>query len=148
MLNKMCSRSPALLVVMVVLATSAPAPAQQAAVPAFKTPAASPVAKPVAKQAAALPASKAATAWRGQVMAHLNRQRRAFSSGPGGTATVTISIDRTGKVVAARVASSSGNPELDKEAVALAQRSSPLPAPPADVTGSRITLTAPVRFKQ
>ena len=36
--------------------------------------------------------------------------------------------------------------ELDRETIAMIQRASPLPAPPAEVQGTRITLTVPVRF--
>jgi outer membrane biosynthesis protein TonB len=73
--------------------------------PTTQTPGKTPT-KPTAKQAAekqpVATASKAVTSWRGQVMAHLNGQKRAFNAGAEGTATVTFAIDRSGKVLSAR----------------------------------------------
>lgn len=132
------------------LATSAlvlapPAWAQQP--PATKAPgipaqAASPKAPPSTK------ATKAGSVWRGQVAAHLNGQKRPFSNGADGTSMIGFTIDRSGKVLSARLIKSSGNAALDKEALALARRASPLPAPPKDVAGATLKLTAPVRFKR
>jgi len=91
------------------------------------------------------PAPKSLAAWRGKVMAHLNSNKRGFSSG-GGTATVAFKIDRSGKVTSAKVITSSGNKALDAEAVALTQRASPVPPPPADVPGPSLYLKVPIRF--
>lgn len=92
--------------------------------------------------------SKSVAVWRGQVMAHLNGQKRNFTGGAAGTSTVAFSIDRTGKVLSARLITSSGNVALDREAVTLAQRASPLPVPPESLTGPTLNLTVPIRFKQ
>jgi len=43
---------------------------------------------------------------------------------------------------------SSGKAALDQEAVAMTQRASPVPAPPADVVGSTVYLKVPTRFKR
>lgn len=94
------------------------------------------------------PATKAGSVWRGQVAAHLNGQKRPFSTGADGTSMIGFTIDRTGKVLSARLIKSSGNAALDKEALALARRASPLPAPPKDIAGATLKLTAPVRFKR
>ncbi|MFX9123818.1 TonB family protein, partial [Acinetobacter baumannii] len=53
-------------------------------------------------------------------MALLNRHKRLPPGGGRGTATVAFSIDRSGRVGAARLLGSSGDPILDQEAVALA----------------------------
>jgi protein TonB len=94
------------------------------------------------------PPSKTVTAWRSKVIAHLNARKRAFSAGAAGTSTIGFTIDRSGKILSARLITSSGNTALDKEALALAQRASPLPAPPADLTGATLSLRAPIRFKK
>jgi protein TonB len=93
----------------------------------------------------AAPVPKSLTAWRGKVLAHLNSRKREFGSGAG-TATVAFKIDRSGEVASAKVVTSSGNKALDAEAVALTQRASPVPPPPADVPGTSLYLKVPVRF--
>lgn len=85
--------------------------------------------------------------WRSMVMALLNRHKRLPPGGSRGTATVAFTIDRSGRVGAARLLGSSGDPILDQEAVALARRASPLPPPPADIAGGgSILLSVPVSF--
>jgi protein TonB len=85
--------------------------------------------------------------WRGALMAHLNRHKR-FPSGAGGTgvATVAFTIDRSGRVLSARLVRSAGDPALDAEAASLPRRASPVPAPPPNVGGGSITLAVPIRF--
>ncbi len=99
--------------------------------------------KPAVKKPA--PASKSLADWRGKVLAHLNSNKRGVRNGAG-TATVAFKIDRSGKVTSAQVVTSSGNKALDAEAVALTQRASPVPPPPADVAGSSLYLKVPIRF--
>ena len=84
--------------------------------------------------------------WRSMIMALLNRHKRLPPGGGHGTATVAFTIDRSGNVLSARLARSSGDASLDQEAVGLARRISPVPAPPADVGGGSILLAVPVRF--
>ncbi|HWL03956.1 MAG TPA: energy transducer TonB, partial [Xanthobacteraceae bacterium] len=62
------------------------------------------------------------------------------------TATVAFTIDRSGRVLSARLAGSSGDAALDAEAVSLARRVSPVPAPPANIGGGSVLLAVPVRF--
>ncbi|VFU11008.1 TonB family protein (fragment) [Methylocella tundrae] len=91
-----------------------------------------------------------AGAWRSLVSAQLNRNKRypPSAQGASGAATISFSIDRSGRLVSASLVRSSGSSALDSEAVAIAHRASPFPPPPADVSGSRITLTVPVNFRQ
>jgi protein TonB len=63
--------------------------------------------------------------WRGSVMAHLDRHKR-YPGGGGGTSSVAFTIDRSGRVLSARLIQSSGSAILDEEAVALARRASPV----------------------
>ncbi|MGE0627700.1 MAG: energy transducer TonB [Hyphomicrobiaceae bacterium] len=85
--------------------------------------------------------------WRGTVMAHLNRYKRYPGAG-GGTASVAFTINRAGHVLSARLIRSSGNSTLDREAVALTRRASPVPAPPPNIGRGSIMLTVPVRFSR
>jgi len=102
--------------------------------------------KPVAPPAASQPSAQVLTAWRNKVLAHLNAHKRDVTNSPGGVSTVAFSIDRSGRVLSAEILKSSGSASLDKEAVALTQRSSPVPAPPSDLTGSKLYLKVPIAF--
>jgi protein TonB len=98
-----------------------------------------------------IPSSSASPAsWKGALIAHLNRAKRyppeARQRGEEGTVHLNFSIDRSGRVVGYRIIGSSGSSALDQEALAMIQRASPLPAPPTDIGGARISLTVPVRF--
>ncbi|GCE82657.1 energy transducer TonB [Komagataeibacter diospyri] len=88
--------------------------------------------------------------WQGALLARLEKFRRypsaAMSRQQEGVPTVTFSMDRRGHVVSVMLASSSGHPMLDQEAVALPSRAQPLPVPPDSVAGETITLTVPVEF--
>lgn len=102
------------------------------------------VAAPTASTAAVPSASSAN--WRSSLMAHLNRYKQFPSGGSQGVAVVDFTIDRSGGVLSARLSRSSGDPVLDREAVALVRRSSPVPAPPSGQGGSSISISVPIRF--
>ncbi|SEC84310.1 outer membrane transport energization protein TonB [Rhizobiales bacterium GAS191] len=118
-------------------------PAQAMAAPRM---AAQPAAAPALSSGSGLSAS----AWKSEVMGRLNRSKRypetARARHAQGTASLSFSIDRSGNVVAAHLAGGTGFPDLDEEALAMVHRASPLPPPPAELAGARITLTVPVRF--
>lgn len=84
--------------------------------------------------------------WHAQVSAHLQRHKPSGGQEKG-TCTVAFTVDRSGHVLGARLSSSSGSATLDRLAVAAVQGSSPVPAPPADVVGSRFPFNVPVRFR-
>ncbi|MCI5074042.1 energy transducer TonB [Oricola sp.] len=86
--------------------------------------------------------------WQSRLLAHLERRKR-YPSGAKrrreqGVAYVRFTIDAAGNVKSARLARSSGFPELDREVVAMVRRASPVPAPPPGVGR---TITVPVRFR-
>lgn len=93
--------------------------------------------------------SMSPASWRGALMAHLNRNKR-YPSGAAGTGTVTVAftINRSGRVLSARLVRSSGDPVLDAEAVSLPRRASPVPAPPPNVGSGSVTLAVPIRFNR
>ncbi|ODT14692.1 MAG: energy transducer TonB [Kaistia sp. SCN 65-12] len=102
-----------------------------------------------AAPAEGMASSMSPASWRGALMAHLNRHKR-FPSGAAGTgvATVAFTIDRSGRVLSARLVRSAGDAALDAEAASLPRRASPVPAPPPDVGGGSITLAVPIRFNR
>lgn len=98
---------------------------------------------------ASLNSSMSPASWRGSLMAHLNRYKRFPSSAAStGTVTVAFTIDRSGRVLSARLVRGSGDPALDAEAVSLPRRASPVPAPPPNVGGVSVTLAVPIRFNR
>ncbi|CAI3958155.1 Periplasmic protein TonB [Commensalibacter communis] len=88
--------------------------------------------------------------WQGNVLAKLERLKRyptdAQNDKQEGTATIKITINRQGHVLASKLAKSSGYSLLDKEAVALAYRADPLPSVPESIKGNSVTITVPVEF--
>ena len=147
-LSSTSRRTSAIIIATSVLALSAPPLCAQGASAAPET-AAVPTPKPPPAPAAkkSSPSTKSLTAWRGKVISHLNSRKNAAVAGDG-TTTVAFKIDRSGKVMSAQVLSSSGNKALDAEAVAMTQRASPVPAPPADIAGETLYLKVPIRFKR
>ena len=88
--------------------------------------------------------------WKRKVVALLERNKRypaaARARNDKGTAQLAFSLDRQGKVTAARVTHSSGSVALDHEALDLLRRAQPFPPPPAAMPGAQVDLTVPVRF--
>lgn len=119
--------------------TSAPTPQQQVA-----TRSATP-----APGASSAPSASQTANWRGSLNAHLNRFKRFPSGATPGTVQVAFTIDRGGRVLAARLVRGSGDAALDEEAVAMVRRASPVPAPPDGLGGGgSISLAVPVRFSR
>ncbi|TPI37331.1 TonB family protein [Mesorhizobium sp. B2-9-1] len=111
-------------------------------------------AKAVAKAAAprssdAAPRSSVGPSrWNSSLAAWIRRHTRypsaARSRRAEGTPSVTFTVDTAGRVVAARLARSSGDGDLDRAALGALQGAS-VPAPPAEL-GARVTRTAPFVF--
>lgn len=105
--------------------------------------------KEAVRQTAKAPAVSAAGSqrWHAKLMAHLERRKRypaaAKRQRKEGVATVRFSIDPSGNILSARLARSSGVPELDEAVMAMIQRSSPVPPPPP---GTSLDIQVPVRF--
>jgi periplasmic protein TonB len=105
------------------------------------------VATPSPGSAAA--AARAQARWEKALVSHLNRFKRypdvARARSSQGDVAVQFTIDGMGRLVASRVVRSSGSSVLDEEALAVLQRASPLPAPPAQIT--TFDLTLPIQFR-
>ncbi|MDG4898968.1 MULTISPECIES: TonB family protein [unclassified Mesorhizobium] len=86
--------------------------------------------------------------WNSSLAAWIRRNIRypsaARSRRVEGTPTVTFTVDVSGRVVSARLAQSSGDPDLDRAALGVLQGAS-VPAPPAEL-GAHVTRTAPFVF--
>ncbi|SDC53388.1 energy transducer TonB family protein [Belnapia rosea] len=116
------------------IAEAPPAPAA----PAAPAPTAAPV-------ASAPPPSYTA-----MLMRALERHRRypdeARWRHAQGVALLRFRMKRDGTVVGYRIERSAGDPALDQAVQTMIQNASPLPAPPAEMSGDPVELTVPVRF--
>ncbi|AUW57578.1 energy transducer TonB [Sphingobium sp. SCG-1] len=94
--------------------------------------------------------SNAPDTWEGRVLAQLNKHRRyprmAMARRQQGVPYIRFTVDREGKVLSSHLERSSGNADLDREAVALPKRASPLPRPPVERNGETLELVVPVEF--
>lgn len=64
----------------------------------------------------------------------------------GASVRVQLTLNRRGNVVAVNVSESSGDPDYDREAVAMVRRSDPVPKPPASATEDEFVFNLPVNF--
>lgn len=100
------------------------------------------------KQGISSKPSEANLTWQKAVALHLAKHKKyPAESHDEGVAIVSISIDRSGKVIASRLLASSGSALLDKEAVDVVTRASPLPKPPPDMMDLAYDFSQPIRFR-
>jgi periplasmic protein TonB len=89
--------------------------------------------------------------WRSALVAQIERHKRypgeARARGDHGVAQVAFSVDRHGGLHDARIVRSSGSALLDRDALAWLQRSQPLPPPPPEIHGARISVTVPLSYE-
>ena len=92
----------------------------------------------------------AAAAWRGRVLAHLDRHKRyppaARMMKREGRAQVNLTMDRGGRVLTVSLGRGAGFKAFDEEAVDVVKRAQPLPAPPPEVEGENIPMQVPIGF--
>jgi len=88
--------------------------------------------------------------WQSSLVRQLQRYKRypseAQSRSEEGVVLLSFSLDRTGRVLAHRIARSSGFADLDNEVMAMIMRAEPLPAFPASMPQPQLDLTVPIRF--
>lgn len=96
-----------------------------------------------------VPPPETDAAWQRQVVAQLTQNQRyppaALHKGAQGTAHIRFRVDRTGRILTARLAHSSGTAELDAAAVE-SVRGTRLPPMPAGMTGP-VDLVLPLTFR-
>ncbi|HLS19503.1 MAG TPA: energy transducer TonB, partial [Paracoccaceae bacterium] len=76
---------------------------------------------------------------------HKRYPRRARAQGIEGMGVLRFAMDRSGNVLSAEVAQSSGNAELDKAILEMIRRAEPLPQIPAGL-GERLEFSVPIDF--
>jgi len=82
------------------------------------------------------------------ISAHLNRYKNVPPglAAPGGTVSLSFTLDRSGRVVSSRISHGSGVSDLDREAMDMLRRAQPFPTPPADLVGAQFPFSVPVRY--
>ena len=85
---------------------------------------------------------QARISWASRLMAHLEKFKR-YPGRETGTVVIRFTLDDAGNVLSYTLVSSSGSAALDRAALSMVQRASPVPAPPP---GMQKTITAPVSF--
>ncbi len=84
--------------------------------------------------------------WESRVLAHLQSRGRSMRN--AGLTIVDFSVDSNGTVIAVSVNLSSGNPVLDRAAIALIRRASPVPAPPSKIARTSNPVRLPIQFSR
>ncbi len=118
--------------------------------PQLEAPPAPAPASAAPRPAVQAPPSNAVPTWQGRLLGRLEQFKRYPSMAQyrrqEGVVYLRFSMDRTGKVLSARIEKSSGIDVLDQETLALIHRAEPLPPPPPEVPGDPIELVVPVQF--
>lgn len=121
----------------------APSPTAMSAAPPVAAPA-PPPSVPAAK------AGESRTSYLGRLLAQLNRFKHyppaARAAHIEGVVMVHFVMARSGTLVSAEIAKSSGRPALDHEALALMSRAQPLPPMPDTMAGDVLDAVVPVEF--
>lgn len=73
--------------------------------------------------------------------------RRAHQRGQEGVARLSVTLDRSGSLLAARISRSSGTQALDDAALAAARAVPRYPTPPATLVGERFSFVVPIAFR-
>jgi protein TonB len=97
------------------------------------------------------PSAAQITSWHRQIATRIERHKgypaAAQIRHETGVVQIAFTIDRQGKVVASRIARSSGSTALDQETIDTLRRAQPFPSPPANMPGDTFEFTVPIRFK-
>jgi periplasmic protein TonB len=89
------------------------------------------------------------TTWQKELAVHLDKYKRYPADRPPQSVGIVIRfvLDRTGHVVSADIAKSSGDAAFDAAALAMMRRADPVPAPPPLVADEGLSFTMPVIFR-
>lgn len=105
--------------------------------------------RPTAPSVGGAESRAAMASWRNLVVARLQSVKRYPSGESGqGTATVSFSVDRNGRVLSRHLARSSGISALDREVMEMIMRAQPFPSFPPAMTQASVHLAVPVHFSR
>jgi protein TonB len=88
------------------------------------------------------------TSWQAELVAHIRRIATYNSqSSESGTVSVSVTLDRSGRLKSRRVVSSSGSATLDRIATELLDRAQPYPPFPPSMTEAQVVRTVPLHLR-
>lgn len=92
---------------------------------------------------------RAQAAWRRQLVAHLERQKRYPLAGVERPADIIVrfTINRQGSLTAVEIAKGSGDKQFDQAALDMVRRADPLPKPPPGVADHNLSFRVPISFR-
>jgi periplasmic protein TonB len=87
--------------------------------------------------------------WQKELIAHFNRHKRYPKDRINQSAEISVSfvLDETGHVVSSNIVQGSGDASFDEAALAMIQRSDPVPKPPSLLVKEGLSFTLPVIFR-
>jgi protein TonB len=87
--------------------------------------------------------------WQKELIAHLDKHKRypAERSLKSAEILVSFALDRMGHVLSTSIVKGSGDAAFDKAALAMVQKSDPVPPPPPAVADEGLSFTLPVIFR-
>jgi periplasmic protein TonB len=93
---------------------------------------------------------RARVTWQKELLAHLDKFKRypAERSHTSAEILITLTLDRTGRVLSASIAKGSGDEAFDHAAVTMVERASPVPPPPPLIADEGLDFSLPVIFKK
>jgi protein TonB len=101
--------------------------------------------KPVTPKFGTTAARNAMADYASTISAHLQRFKRPANG--TGTAVVSFTVNRGGRVLSSRISRSSGSPAVDAEAMAMVARAQPMPPFPASLPQAQENFVLPIRFR-
>jgi protein TonB len=92
--------------------------------------------------------SESVNAWRARIAAHIasNKYFPANGLGQTGSAKVTFTFDRSGKLISQALTESTGSRALDDAALMIVARAEPFPVPPSELGDESFSFSVPINF--
>jgi periplasmic protein TonB len=93
--------------------------------------------------------ARARATWEKELAAHFKKCKRYPSdrSDQAADLIVTFELDRTGRILSARIVKASGDASFDEAGLAMLRRADPVPPPPESVADKGLTFTMPINFR-
>jgi TonB family protein len=93
---------------------------------------------------------RARVTWQKELLAHLDKYKRypPERSQKSAEIIVTLSLDRTGRVMAANIVKGSGDEAFDHAALTMLERANPVPAPPPLIADEGLNFSLPIIFRK
>jgi TonB family protein len=94
-------------------------------------------------------AARIRASWQKELSAHFDKHKRYPADRSSKSAEIVVSfvLDRTGHILSSSIVRGSGDTSFDNAALAMLQRSDPVPVPPPLVADEGLSFTLPVVFR-